>query len=84
MNSKNRRTLQNIIEKPVSSSILWKDIEALLLSLGAEISKGNGSRIRIKLNHVRAVFHRPDPQKETDKGAAASVKRFLENAGIKP
>jgi hypothetical protein len=83
MNSKNRKTLEDIFKKPALSSIQWKDIEALLMSLGAEISEGQGSRIRIKLNNVRAVFHRPHPKKETDKGAVASMKRFLENAGIK-
>jgi hypothetical protein len=31
----------------------------------------------------RAVFHRPHPQKETDKGAMMSMRRFLENAGVK-
>ena len=29
------------------------------MALGAEISEGNGSRVRIALNGVRAVFHRP-------------------------
>jgi hypothetical protein len=51
--------------------------------LGAEISEGSGSRVRIKLNNVRAVFHRPHSQKETDKGSVTSMKRFLENAGVK-
>jgi len=36
-----------------------------------------------QLNNVVAVFHRPHPQKETDKGALKSVRRFLENAGVK-
>ena len=84
MHAKHRKTLEDIFKKPSLSSILWKDIEALLISLGADISEGEGSRIRIKLNNVRAVFHRPHPKKETDKGAVASMKRFLENAGIKP
>jgi len=84
MNAKNRKTLEDIFKKPTMSSIQWKDIEALLTSIGAEISEGEGSRIRIKLNNVRAVFHRPHPKKETDKGAVASMKRFLENAGVKP
>ena len=84
MKAKHRKTLEDIFKKPALSSILWKDIEALLISLGADISEGEGSRIRIKLNNVRAVFHRPHPKKETDKGAVASMKRFLENAGIKP
>jgi len=84
MNAKHQKTLEDIFKKPELSSILWKDIEALLISLGADISEGEGSRIRIKLNDVRAVFHRPHPKKETDKGVVASMKRFLENAGIKP
>ncbi|MBN1498806.1 MAG: type II toxin-antitoxin system HicA family toxin [Spirochaetes bacterium] len=84
MNARNRKTLKDIFKKPAMSSIQWKDIEAFLLSIGAEISEGDGSRIRIRLNDVRAVFHRPHPKKETDKGAVVSMKRFLENAGIKP
>ena len=41
----------------------------------AEITEGEGSRVRIALNGVRAVFHRPHPQKETDKGAVRSMRR---------
>jgi len=54
----------------------------MLIALGAEVSEGNGSRVRIVLNGVRAVFHRPHPQKETDKGAVISMRRFLTEAGI--
>ena len=77
-------TLTAIFQEPVRSSIPWKDIEALFLYLGAEISEGRGSRVRVSLNGVRAVFHRPHPQKETDKGAVKSVRRFLVAAGIGP
>ena len=31
-----------------------------------------------------AVFHRPHPRKETEKGAVKSVRRFLTKAGIVP
>lgn len=54
----------------------------MLISIGADISEGNGSRVRIALNGVRAVFHRPHPQKETDKGAVKDMRRFLIEAGI--
>jgi hypothetical protein len=70
--------------KAVGLDIVWADIESLLAALGAEISEGAGSRLRVKLNWVRAVFHRPHPQKITDKGAVSSVRRFLENTGVKP
>lgn len=56
----------------------------MFIALGAEISEGNGSRVRVALKDVRAVFHRPHPRKETYKGAVKSVCRFLEVAGVKP
>ncbi len=82
MNKKHRQTLRAIFENPVRSSILWDDIEKLLLAFGAEISEGRGSRVRIALKDVRAVFHRPHPRKETDKGAVVSMRRFLTEAEI--
>lgn len=83
MSKKHQKILEQIFQNPVQSSIAWKDIEAMLVSLGAEISEGNGSRVRIALNDVRAVFHRPHPQKETDKGAVVSMRRFLKEANVK-
>ncbi len=83
MNRKHQRIPESIFEIPTQSSIKWKDIESLLINLGAKIEEGRGSRVRILLNEEEAVFHRPHPQKETDKGAVASVRRFLENAGVK-
>jgi HicA toxin of bacterial toxin-antitoxin, len=56
----------------------------MLLALGAEISEGSGSRVRIYLNGIKAVFHRPHPRKETDKGAVVSMRRFLIAASITP
>jgi hypothetical protein len=76
------RTLTAIFKK--QAGIPWTDIESLLLHAGAEITEGAGSRVRIALNGVRAVFHRPHPRKETDRGAVSSMRRFLTEAGIKP
>ncbi|MFN9169561.1 MAG: type II toxin-antitoxin system HicA family toxin, partial [Dolichospermum sp.] len=56
--------------------------EGLFLALGAEITEGSGSRVRIALNGVRSVFHRPHPEKEVDKGAVKSIRRFLLEAGV--
>ena len=84
MGPKHRRTLQAVFDDPVRSNISWRDIEAMLEAAGAEISDGAGSRVRIALNGVRAVFHRPHPQKETDKGAVKSMRRFLTEAGVTP
>lgn len=84
MKSKHNKILQAIFADPVQANILWSDIESLLKALGTEISEGSGSRVRIVLNGVRAVFHRPHPRKETDKGAVKSMRRFLIEAGVQP
>ncbi len=84
LTKKHRTTLIAIFAKPVQSGIEWKAVESLLDALGAELSQGKGSRVRIALNGRRAVFHRPHPRKETDKGAVVSMKRFLTVAGVDP
>lgn len=83
MQKKHKEILRAIYRVPVLSNVKWADVEALLSHLGAEMGQGAGSRICFRLNGVRAVFHRPHPRKEIDKGALVSVRRFLENAGIK-
>jgi hypothetical protein len=77
---KHQRVIQAVFER--QTSIAWSDIEKMLIHLGAEVSEGRGSRVRVALNGIRAVFHRPHPQKETDRGAVAAMRRFLVEAGI--
>ena len=82
LNKKQRGTLQAIFDDPVRSDVAWSDIEKLFVTLGADLSEGRGSRVRVALGSVKAVFHRPHPQRETDKGALKSVRRFLAEAGF--
>jgi hypothetical protein len=84
LSRKNQSILQSIFDEPLRSNVQWKDLISLLKTVGAEISEGAGSRTRIALNGVRAVFHRPHPRKEIDKGALKDVRRFLTTAGITP
>ncbi|MBN1842797.1 MAG: type II toxin-antitoxin system HicA family toxin [Deltaproteobacteria bacterium] len=82
LSGRHKKTLRKIFEDPVRSDVAWPDIESLLKTLGAELTEGRGSRVRIYLNGVRAVLHRPHPHQETDKGALKSMRRFLSEAGI--
>jgi hypothetical protein len=84
VSGKHRTTLDAIFADPIRAGIAWRDSESLFEAVGGEISEGQGSRVRVALNGVRAVFHRPHPHKETDKGAVRSVRRFLLEAGIEP
>jgi hypothetical protein len=82
MNKRHQKTLERIVDRPNRSDIPWKDIEGLILALGGDISEGRGSRVRLHLNGVRAVFHRPHPKRVTDKGAVSSMRKFLREAEV--
>ncbi|MFZ2288662.1 MAG: type II toxin-antitoxin system HicA family toxin [Halopseudomonas yangmingensis] len=84
MKQKHRRTLEKIFSRPVSGNIQWRDIEALFLELGADISEREGSRIGVRLFGERRVFHRPHPSPNTDKGAVASIREWLAVHGVQP
>ncbi|WP_254894453.1 type II toxin-antitoxin system HicA family toxin [Chromobacterium haemolyticum] len=77
-------TLQLIFTRPISANIRWSDIEALFLELGAEIEEREGSRICVALFGVVRVFHRPHPSPDTDKGAVAAIRKWLETNGVTP
>ncbi|TAN41006.1 MAG: type II toxin-antitoxin system HicA family toxin [Nitrospirae bacterium] len=84
MAAKHQKTQALIFDNLIRSDVNWADIIALLQYRGAEISEGKGSRVRIALNGISAVFDRPHQGKETDKGALKSMRRFLVEAGVKP
>ena len=77
MKRKHKKFLELIFSRPVSGNIKWRDIEALFVELGAEISEREGSRIGVRLFGDRRVFHRPHPSPNTDKGAVVSIREWL-------
>lgn len=84
MKRSHQRTLEAVYARPTSANIVWKDIEALFRVLGAEVSEREGSRVAVVLFGEVRVFHRPHPSPHTDKGAVASVRRWLEQHGVRP
>ena len=82
MNNQAVKTYNAVYRDPIQSNIKWDDIETMLIALGAKITEGSGSRIRVELNGIRAVFHRPHPENTTDKGAVKSIRKLLGNAGV--
>ncbi len=84
MKRKHQRTLEQIYKRPVSGTILWADIESLFKGLGADISERAGSRVAVVLFDEVRIFHRPHPSPTTDKGAVASIRKWLEMKGVNP
>jgi hypothetical protein len=49
MKRKHQKTLEAIFARPTSANIQWRDIEALFVELGAEVSEREGSRVAVVL-----------------------------------
>ena len=77
MNTKNKKTLEALFERPVRSDIKWQNVKVLLYSLGACVKEGNGSRVGIKLCNVCITIHKPHPHKELKKVYVLKIRRFL-------
>ena len=84
MNSKQKRTLATIFKDPVSASMAWKEIESLLISAGADVIEGNGSRVRFHKDGIIATFHRPHPKKEALPYQVRNARTFLKQLGVEP
>ena len=84
MKRSHQRTLEAIFAHPTPANISWKDIEALFTGLGGDVSEREGSRVAVVLFKEVRVFHRPHPSPHTDKGAVASVRKWLEQHGVSP
>jgi hypothetical protein len=84
MSKKHDRTRAALFANPVRANIGWRDVVALFMHLGADVTEGEGSRVWVALNGIRACFHEPHPEKEISKGAVRSVRDFLTEARAVP
>jgi len=78
------KTLERLFRHPVSGNIKWPEIMAVFRELGAEIVEREGSRVEVYLFGVVRIFHRPHPSPDTDKGAVAAIRKWLDENGVVP
>ena len=84
MNATHRKTLTLIFTEPVSRSLEWRRIEALLVAIGCQAIEGGGSRVRFEMDGIIGTFHRPHPAKEAKPYQVRDARQFLESLGVKP
>lgn len=84
MKRKHHRTLELVFARPASANVRWADVEALFVELGGQVEEREGSRVLVRLFGERRVFHRPHLEPTTDKGVLASIRKWLEDHGVKP
>lgn len=84
MNTKHRKTLRAIFAKPTSPSIVFTDIEALLVALGGQVHEREGSRVKITIKDEQWRCHRPHPGKEAKRYQVEEIRELLERIGVHP
>jgi hypothetical protein len=84
MNNRHRKTLAAVFTDPVSGTIAWASVEALLLAAGARLIEGRGSRVRFEKDGEVATFHRPHPEREAKRYQIRDARDFLERIGVRP
>jgi len=84
MNSRLRRVLASLFKTPTQPGIQVSDVLSLLIALGATVTQGKGSRIRVRIGMRKLTLHRPHPAKECTRGQVESVRAFLEEIDVTP
>lgn len=84
MSNKHRNVLQLIFHEQVSSNVQWREVESLLLHLGANVEPSHGARFRITLNKHEFFVHHPHHSNEFGKQEIKHLRECLAAAGITP
>lgn len=82
MGHKHQATLSAVFHDPVSGNIHWREVEAMLKSIGADVQPGHGARMRVILNGIEGTLHRPHHSSVLTKQDVRHLREFLASAGV--
>lgn len=66
----------------MSSNIHWKEIESLLVHLGAELTEGRGATVTVMLDDQEFTLHRPHHGATMSKNELHHLRDFLTATGM--
>ncbi|HEX9179719.1 MAG TPA: type II toxin-antitoxin system HicA family toxin [Burkholderiales bacterium] len=84
MSHKHEALLRTLFQDPISGNIHWREIESLLHHVGAEVEQLSGARIRVVLNGVEGILHRPHHSNVLDRALVKQVREYLAHARVTP
>jgi hypothetical protein len=84
MGHKHENLIRTIFHDPISGNIHWRDIESLLHHLGATLEPLSGARIRVVLNGVEGILHRPHHSNVLDRQDIRHLREYLAHARLTP
>ena len=83
MSKKHQKVLSAIFSDHLSSNIHWKEIESLLIHLGAEFRGGSGSGLVAIINGSEFSMHRGHHNITMSKKSLHQLRKFLESVSIR-
>ncbi|HEU0201578.1 MAG TPA: type II toxin-antitoxin system HicA family toxin [Burkholderiaceae bacterium] len=84
MSHRHANLIRTIFRDPPSGNVHWRDVESLLKHVGAALEPIAGARVRVKLNRMEDVLHRPHHSNVLDVSALKHLREFLARAGVTP
>jgi hypothetical protein len=84
MSRRHANLLRSIFHDPPSGNVHWRDVESLLKHVGAALEPISGARIRVNLNRMEGVLHRPHHSNVLDASAIVHLREYLARAGVTP
>jgi hypothetical protein len=82
MSKKHEKVLSSIFSDHVSANLHWREIESLLIHLGAELRESGGARVIVTLGGEEITLHHPHRGATMTKTSLHQLKNFLSAAGI--
>jgi hypothetical protein len=76
--------IRSIFHDPPSGNVHWREIESLLKHVGASLESLSGARIRVTLNRMEDIVHRPHHSNVLDAKSLLHLRAFLARAGVTP
>ncbi len=84
MSHRHGNLIRSIFHDPPSGNVHWRDVESLLKHVGATVEPITGARVRVTLNRMEAVLHRPHHSNVLDASALVHLREYLARAGVTP
>jgi hypothetical protein len=82
MSHKHHALLRAIFHDPVPANIHWREVESLLIHLGATIDPSHGARFKVSLNKASDFLHHPHHNNECSRDLIKQLREFLAQAGV--
>ncbi|TCS71767.1 hypothetical protein EDC61_108110 [Sulfuritortus calidifontis] len=76
--------LRSIFQDPIPGNLHWREVESLLVHLGAELSAAHGARFKVLLNGQEGFLHHPHHSSTFDREGVKALREFLTRAGVSP